>query len=67
MAPLHHETDASAIENANSRIILDILRPNHNQIMKTPCGHKFHVKCLVEWMGIKMECPTCRARLPVIE
>jgi len=32
--------------------------------MKTPCGHKFHIPCLLTWMEVKMECPTCRAALP---
>ncbi len=26
-----------------------------HKIMKTPCEHKFHVHCLMEWMNIKME------------
>lgn len=43
------------------------LRPKKGQIMKTPCNHKFHVKCLVGWMSIKVECPTCRASLPILD
>ncbi len=35
--------------------------------MMTPCKHKYHKKCLLQWMNMKMECPTCRARLPRIE
>jgi len=35
--------------------------------METPCAHKFHKKCLVHWMGMKMECPTCRRELPPIQ
>ena len=31
---------------------------------QTPCKHYFHQKCLVTWMDVKMECPTCRAALP---
>jgi len=27
-----------------------------DKIMVTPCNHKFHIPCLVEWMSIKMEC-----------
>lgn len=30
----------------------------------TPCGHAFHGPCLLRWMDIKQECPTCRAPLP---
>ncbi|CAM9511588.1 unnamed protein product [Pylaiella littoralis] len=32
--------------------------------MLTPCDHVFHQGCLTRWMGIKMECPTCRRELP---
>jgi len=34
------------------------------QVMKTPCKHTFHEKCLKDWMEIKLECPYCRANLP---
>eukprot|EP01016_Furgasonia_blochmanni_P041573 TRINITY_DN5419_c0_g1_i2.p2 TRINITY_DN5419_c0_g1~~TRINITY_DN5419_c0_g1_i2.p2 ORF type:complete len:116 (-),score=6.44 TRINITY_DN5419_c0_g1_i2:65-412(-) len=37
------------------------------KIMETPCHHKYHVSCLTPWMNIKLECPTCRARLPPLE
>mmetsp|Transcript_12688 Transcript_12688/g.12796 ORF Transcript_12688/g.12796 Transcript_12688/m.12796 type:complete len:274 (+) Transcript_12688:735-1556(+) len=40
---------------------------NRSKTMHTPCGHKFHEDCLMNWMVIKMECPTCRAVLPVLE
>jgi hypothetical protein len=32
--------------------------------MLGPCDHIFHRQCLVQWMDVKMECPTCRADLP---
>eukprot|EP00937_MAST-01D_sp_MAST-1D-sp2_P002413 g2413.t1 len=34
--------------------------------MVTPCGHVFHDECLMQWMDVKMECPSCRAPLPVL-
>ena len=40
---------------------------NHAKTMHTPCSHRFHQDCLTQWMAIKMECPTCRARLPVVD
>jgi len=40
---------------------------NKSKTMHTPCGHKFHEDCLMNWMAIKMECPTCRKSLPLIE
>ena len=40
---------------------------NPSRTMHTPCGHKYHESCLSNWMNVKMECPTCRAALPVVE
>mmetsp|Transcript_14532 Transcript_14532/g.14630 ORF Transcript_14532/g.14630 Transcript_14532/m.14630 type:complete len:200 (+) Transcript_14532:722-1321(+) len=34
--------------------------------MYAPCGHRFHEECLINWMNIKMECPTCRNALPTV-
>jgi len=36
-------------------------------IMQTPCKHKFHIKCLQEWMKIKLECPFCRTGIPSVD
>jgi len=36
-------------------------------IMKTPCNHRYHISCLLEWSKVKLECPTCRKRLPPME
>ncbi|CAD7930563.1 unnamed protein product [Amoebophrya sp. A25] len=32
-----------------------------------PCNHWFHYHCLEQWMQVKMECPTCRNKLPPLE
>ena len=40
---------------------------NFTNTMHTPCKHRYHQKCLTQWMEIKMECPTCRAKLPQLE
>ncbi|CAG9315073.1 unnamed protein product [Blepharisma stoltei] len=37
------------------------------KVMMAPCHHQFHEDCLKHWMAIKMECPTCRAPLPLVE
>ena len=33
-------------------------------VMKTPCNHYFHKECLIRWIDVKLECPTCRMPLP---
>ena len=33
---------------------------NIDFFVKTPCNHKFHKKCLRDWMVEKNECPVCR-------
>eukprot|EP01017_Pseudomicrothorax_dubius_P047172 TRINITY_DN8426_c0_g1_i2.p1 TRINITY_DN8426_c0_g1~~TRINITY_DN8426_c0_g1_i2.p1 ORF type:complete len:502 (+),score=49.02 TRINITY_DN8426_c0_g1_i2:183-1688(+) len=35
-----------------------------NCYMRTPCNHCYHPKCLINWMAVKLECPTCRKELP---
>eukprot|EP00347_Sterkiella_histriomuscorum_P000980 403373792 len=35
--------------------------------MRTPCNHKYHVQCLTKWMDIRLECPSCRQQIPIIE
>jgi hypothetical protein len=48
--------------------ILSNSEPVHNfsKTMHTPCNHPFHQDCLMRWMEIKMECPTCRANIPEV-
>ena len=36
-----------------------------SDFMMTPCGHRFHKKCLLDWMSRKHECPNCRTNLPI--
>ena len=37
-----------------------------NQISTLPCGHRYHVKCITEWMMQKKNiCPMCRERIDV--
>jgi Ring finger domain len=40
---------------------------NTSKTMHTPCNHRFHRDCLVQWMAVKLECPTCRSKLPIFE
>ena len=30
-------------------------------VVKTPCGHFFHKRCLTTWLNEKRICPECRA------
>lgn len=38
-----------------------------SKFFKTPCGHHFHKKCLLDWMKEKHQCPVCRTTLPYYE
>jgi len=40
---------------------------NFSKTFHTPCNHKYHQDCLMHWLEIKMECPTCRSKLPPFE
>jgi len=33
-------------------------------VLTTPCNHRFCQECLVRWMETKMICPTCRRQIP---
>jgi hypothetical protein len=37
----------------------------NKKYMKTPCNHNYHIICLKKWMDIRLECPTCRQRIPL--
>lgn len=47
--------------------LIDKKKKKTVRVMRTPCNHYFHEKCLKEWMDIKLECPFCRTRLPPLE
>jgi len=49
----------NAIEQATERGASDY--------MVTPCDHLFHRECLSQWLDVKLECPVCRATLPLDE
>jgi len=42
------------------------IEPEASRHVTAPCSHRFHRRCLEQWMDVKMECPTCRAALPPI-
>mmetsp|Transcript_23503 Transcript_23503/g.61818 ORF Transcript_23503/g.61818 Transcript_23503/m.61818 type:complete len:505 (-) Transcript_23503:62-1576(-) len=43
------------------------LDPEDPQLAVSPCNHVFHRGCLLQWMEVKLECPTCRAALPPLQ
>ena len=48
-------------ENINNKSNL-----SDNQISTLPCGHRYHVKCITEWMLRKKNiCPMCREKIDV--
>lgn len=37
---------------------------NHNNSYETPCGHRFHMNCLIKWRDeCQTTCPMCRHRI----
>ena len=61
-----------AFESNLSKIINDSINLQRNsvitdnQISTLPCGHRFHVKCISEWMLQKKNiCPMCREKMNV--
>ena len=60
------------IDKNNSKIINESINLQRNsaitdnQISTLPCGHRFHVKCISEWMLQKKNiCPMCREKMNV--
>ena len=60
------------ISKNNSKIINESINIQRNsaitdsQISTLPCGHRFHVKCISEWMLQKKNiCPMCREKMNV--
>ena len=60
------------IAKNNTKIINDSINLQRNsaitdnQISTLPCGHRFHVKCISEWMLQKKNiCPMCREKINV--
>ena len=69
---VNKENNENNIGRNNSRIINDNINLQRNsaitdtQISTLPCGHRFHVKCISEWMLQKKNiCPMCREKMNV--
>ena len=62
------DKDAVAIEmqNMSNENINNKSNMTDNQISTLPCGHRYHVKCITEWMLKKKSiCPMCREKMDV--
>ena len=59
------DEDSDITIDPNARIPRNFLTKQKDNIMNCPCNHKFHNTCLVNWMCVKMECPSCRLELPI--
>ena len=69
---INNENNNENIDKNNSKIINESINLQRNsaitdnQISTLPCGHRFHVKCISEWMLQKKNiCPMCREKMNV--
>jgi hypothetical protein len=66
--PEVHNYHKSYVEVGDCSICLSTLKSSRSSEMQmhAPCGHIFHTHCLSRWMDVKLECPTCRSKLPPV-
>ena len=60
------EAGASVEEAEVAAPVVGVFKVNKKYMM-TPCNHSYHSVCLKKWMDIRMECPTCRQAIPVLD
>jgi hypothetical protein len=54
------------MQNMSNENINNKSNMTDNQISTLPCGHRYHVKCITEWMLRKKSiCPMCREKMDV--
>ena len=46
-------------EQSNCAICIDVLKTGQ-MIKALNCTHKFHSKCINDWLKVKLKCPLCK-------
>jgi len=60
-----NEQDISNIlTNECAICCFELVEGEQKKLYRTPCNHVFHEDCLKDWGFNKLECPTCRSKLP---
>ena len=49
-------------EPINCAICQDVLKTGQ-MVKALPCTHKYHSKCINEWLKVKLKCPLCKQAL----
>jgi hypothetical protein len=44
-------------------MLVERLNVGSKKLIITSCNHSFHVRCLLEWIETKPQCPICRTQL----
>ena len=59
-------TSEQLVESIRGNPYFRRLAERQDEYMKAPCGHIFHIPCLLNWMEVKHDCPSCRFALPTV-
>lgn len=65
---LHNAVEVLSLENRSLKGSEEITEcpiclESERTMISTPCGHKFHTNCLMEWLKSHDNCPVCRNSL----
>jgi hypothetical protein len=65
---LHNAVEMLSLENRSLKGSEEITEcpiclESEGTMISTPCGHKFHTNCLMEWLKSHDNCPVCRNSL----
>jgi len=63
---IYSPTPGALVERLERNPFFKQLADRKCEFMRAPCGHSFHTVCLLNWMDVKLECPSCRSRLPSV-